>query len=122
MKDRLDTIDPALGPVFVSSLPVSVDTASGRITIQAPRNDPTFTGLSGNSVVLDTANGYYAANFTVSQDPSSTFNVGRSFIDVKFDATNCSGNCSTGQSWYPQVDLIGGSVYLPNKIFASGFE
>ena len=114
--------DPGGGFVYDSDLPVKVDVASGTITVQANRNDPAFAGLSASSVVVAATSGYYGSNFHNAQDGGTTFTLGNSFSDPILDVTNCSGSCSTGAAWYPQIDLIGGTVYLPNTIFASGFE
>ncbi len=119
---ELDSIGPGGALVHVSDLPVSVDSANGRITVKAPRTDPLFAGLSNTSVAFDQTQGYYAAGNTFAVDMSPLFAVGTSFNDPALDVTNCSGNCSIGQPWYSQIDLVGGKVLGPDRIFRSGFE
>ena len=118
----LYTVEPGGGLVYVSDLPVSVDVASGTIAVQAPRNDPLLAGLSSSSVLIEQTQGFYAANHTIAVDGSPAFALGSSFNDPTQDVTMCTGNCSTGQPWYPQIDLVGGTVYGPDGIFYSGFE
>lgn len=108
----------------IDDLPVSVDVAHGKIIVQADRSASQFSGLSANSRIGMVANAIYVAAATTQTavDPSPLFGFGGSFTDPLQDVQGCSAPCSTASTWYPQIDLVGGSVRMGDKIFANGFD
>jgi len=108
----------------VGTLPVEVDVANGKIVVQADRSAPQFSGMSANSTISMIAAAVYS-NGPAPQaafDPAIAFQPGGSVTDPTQDVQGCTAPCLTTASWYPEIDLIGGSFRLPDKIFANGFD
>jgi hypothetical protein len=132
---HLDPINFANGYTVVSSLPVTVDIAGGKILVQADRSDPVFSGLSpstqaayfttqevisslgGDFSPLGTAAGLFS---TFPQDLAAQFSFGDSFIDPGNDVCTTSLNCASSAT--PQIDLVGGSAHMDDYIFRHEFE
>jgi hypothetical protein len=109
--------------VQVVDLPVTVDLAAGKIFVQADRSLAALSGLSASSPMVDLTVGLYNnGQMPYAEDVSSLYALGKSFVDPGDDVSNCSTPCATNVNWYPQIDLVGGSAHLPNRIFSSGFE
>lgn len=110
--------------VMVASLPVDVDVASGKIVVQADRSAAPFASLSAASKIIESGSANYLQAGTLQSafDLSSSFGLGASFTDPTQDVQSCTAPCSTAVSWYPQIDLIGGSVHLVDEIFGDGFD
>lgn len=109
--------------VTVSSLPVTTDIINGKIIVQADRRIAPLAGISAQSIIgMQTAGVYRPAQFPPAYDASGAFRLGQSFSDQLNDVQECTSPCSTSASWYPQIDLIGGSLLQPNDIFNNGFE
>lgn len=120
---ELDKFDAASNVmVFVSSLPVTTDAATGKIVVQADKSVAALSGLSSNSLYIEQAAANYAS------PPQTAFDQGGTHVGSAFTAANttgvqqCSTPCSNTVSWYPQIDLTGGSMTLPDEVFRNGFE
>lgn len=118
--DRFDTTTNSMG--FVSSLPVTADATTGKIIVQADKSVAALSGLSTHSLYIEQAGANYAS------PPQTAYDQGGAHVGSAFSAVSttgvqqCSTPCSNSVSWYPQIDLTGGSVTLPDDIFRNGFE
>jgi hypothetical protein len=111
--------------VYVNDLPVTVDTATGKIVVQADRTSPDLAGLSANSIINAQTGGLYDSgdpNNRYAYDLAGPIGLGGSYTDPSGDVQNCVLSCTPAASWYSQIDLVGGSVKLPDDIFHNGFE
>lgn len=121
--DRFDSTTQNF--VKVGSLPVTVDIAGGKIIVQADRSVSPLTGISAQSPTgMETTGVYYPAppTYPGAYDVSGAFALGKSFTDPTGDVQACTSPCLTSASWYPQIDLVGGSLMATNEIFGNGFE
>jgi len=122
---HLNPNDIGSGYALIGSLPVTVDIAGGKILVQADRTDPVFSGLSAatqaiyftRETAVTSADGAFsplpiAAELGSSypRDDADPFNFGDSFTDSMDDV--CTANLSCASSTHPQIDLVGGSLYL----------
>lgn len=122
--------DSALGDfvaVPIETWPVRVDTATGKIIVQADRSIAPLSSLSAASVIYMQTFRLYWPYPTQPDNPYATdvlngISLGGTFVDAVGDVLNCSLGCSTGASWYPMIDLVGGSVHLQDRIFRNAFE
>ncbi|HSN00810.1 MAG TPA: hypothetical protein VLS52_07375 [Rudaea sp.] len=118
--DKFDTASNAM--VFVSSLPVTADAATGKIIVQADKSVAALSGLSTTSLYIEQA----AANY--SSPPQTAYDQGGAHVGSAYTAANttgvqqCSTPCSNTVSWYPQINLTGGSMTLSDEVFRNGFE
>ncbi len=109
--------------VFVGNVPVTVDRSRGKIIVQADRTLAGLTSLSAHSVLFELTAGHYnSGSSPYALNASQPFVLGTSFADAEGNVSNCSLPCATTVDWYPQIDLVGGSIYLADEIFHAGFE
>ena len=118
--DKFDTASNAM--VFVSSLPVTADAATGKIVVQADKSVAALSGLSTTSLYIEQAAANYAS------PPQTAYDQGGAHVGSAYTAANttgvqqCSTPCSNTVSWYPQINLTGGSMTLSDEVFRNGFE
>lgn len=82
-------------------------------------------GLSATSRLYEQSAGIYDTgdpNNLYAYDGFGPIGLGGSATSPPGNVQNYSGSCTPGVSWYGQIDLIGGSMRLPDEIFQSGFE
>ena len=113
--------------VPIGTWPVTVDTSSGKIIVQADRSIAPLSSLSAPSLFYMQTFRLYWPYPTQPDNPYATdvlsgISLGRTFVDAVGDVQNCSLGCSTSASWYPMIDLVGASVHLQDKIFRNEFE
>ncbi|TAH46408.1 MAG: hypothetical protein E6R11_00920 [Rhodocyclaceae bacterium] len=113
--------------VPIETWPVRVDTATGKIIVQADRSIAPLSSLSAASLIYMQTFRLYWPYPTQPDNPYATdvlsgISLGGTFVDAVGDVLNCSLGCSTGASWYPMIDLVGGSVHLQDRIFRNAFE
>jgi hypothetical protein len=111
--------------VHVNNLPVTVDTLTSKIVVQVDRTSPALAGLSANSQIGEQTGGLYDSgipNSPYAYDIGGPVSYGGSYTDPSGDVQNCVSSCTPAVSWYAQIDLVGGSVTLPDGIFHDGFE
>jgi hypothetical protein len=131
---HLDPNDIGSGYALVSSLPVTVDIAAGRILVQANRSDPALSGLADGSqaqfftreTALTSPDGAFAPldlaaelGSTYPRDDAASFAFGDSFTDPADDV--CTANLACASAAHAQIDLVGGSLYpqpiVPPPVF-----
>ncbi|MBS0439863.1 MAG: hypothetical protein JSS33_10680 [Proteobacteria bacterium] len=132
---HMDPNNPTNGYTSVTSLPVTVDTAHGKILVQADRTNPYLAALSSSTLVKyftyeevsTSATGDFspiglAAGLfqTYPQDTGSQFNFGSSFITPSNNVCTSSSSCTSPA--YPQIDLISGTMHMDDYIFRNGFD
>lgn len=118
--DKFDTASNAM--VFVSSLPVTADAATGKIVVQADKSVAALSGLSTNSLYIEQAAGNYASPPQTAYDQGGA-HVGSAFTTAATTGVQqCNTPCSNSVPWYPQINLTGGSMTLPDDVFRNGFD
>jgi len=110
--------------VFAGDLPLTIDAAAGKLFVQADRTAQGLTGVSSTSVLAEQTAGLYAPSGPpfFAYDQSPLMQLGVAYADPLHDVLNCTSPCSTAVDWYPQIDLVGGSIHLADEIFSNGFE
>ena len=109
--------------VYGADLPLTVDVAAGKLFVQADRTAQGLAGLSSASLMGEQTVGFYTTgDQPFAYDSTQVLKLGVAFNDPLHDVLNCTSPCSTAVDWYPQIDLVGGSIHLADEIFAGNFE
>jgi hypothetical protein len=131
---HLDPNNIQNGYTYVEVLPVTVNTASGKIVVQANSTDPNLAGITSGTLreftvedAISSNNGDFSSiqligglGATYPQDDTAQFNFSASFTDPAGDVCTSSSSCTSAS--YPIIDLTGGSAHMDDWIFRNGFE